>query len=92
MALEQACSGTLPGTDAPHPGYSFVLCILAWLMHLLACAACLHMRRSGGALAAAGYSGKPQLLSTNGDHQDAYMALGDDDDGKGSAFSLPKRL
>ena len=69
------------GADAPHPGYSFVLCILAWLMHLLACAACLHMRRSGGALAAAGHSGKPQLM--NGDHQDAYMALGDDDDGKG---------
>ena len=88
--LEAACSGTLPGADAPHPGYSFVLCILAWLMHLLACAACLHMRRSGGALAAAGYSGKPQLM--NGDHQDAYMALGDDDDGKGPAFSLLKRL
>ena len=69
------CTGTFPGADDPHPGYSFALCVLAWVLHLAACAACLHMRRFGALTADPDAAYK--RASLNADHSTAYVALGE---------------
>jgi hypothetical protein len=73
--LALICTGTFPGADDPHPGYSFALCVLAWVLHLAACAACLHMRRFGALTADPDAAYK--RASLNADHSTAYVALGE---------------